>query len=420
MASPRYRPAVLLAVLLSGIFIASLIASTNATESATAVANANPSASFLNGTTTTNTTATNTTTGSGTSTNNGNNNNTSNAGGNSENNGNNGNNGNRGIAPGSMGSAWGNPYLLAKIKGLKDAADKAEADRKAVQVVADEATANYTKVKVVFDAIDADFQNATNDLNTKRAQLEAKKAAAEMARQNLLQAKKVVADEQSYQDDLDGDAQEAEVEVLGAAQDFADAQARANTTTMLVAEQIKICTEATNDARMAARLAAKLKTPEAQAAYLDAYNIKVASDRIMAAVNKQANRSLERVTERNQTVHANLNDKAQTKSKADSQRVVLNKAKASANDANNFFTKNVAESKALDAAVKVAGNAVIAKQRNWTATKSQLTRVESIKKSFDAKAAAVTARADASKANMNKGVTDATTAGFTVDLTSLP
>ncbi|CAI5954991.1 unnamed protein product [Closterium sp. NIES-64] len=291
------------------------------------------------------------------------------------------------------------PYLVTKAKQLRGIADAAQADLDAANDLLQQRLAEEAPLAQKAAAADAEVTAATTELNSKRAELEAAKVEQETARQALIQAKQVSRDERSYLDDLESQAEEAIFEESEAAKDVLDAIARQNTTAVVLNEQQKIATEAYNDAVAAARSAARLQTPEAKALQTELYNVKLQADRILGAVKKQADRAVQRVSERETESEKVKKDKSETRGAADVQKAVKEKAEKDEADSNVFFTKAVGKTKNLDTAVKTAGQNYNAKVKAQRDAKLALAPKVNARAAQERVVAMRKSRADASKGN---------------------
>ncbi|CAI5517783.1 unnamed protein product [Closterium sp. Naga37s-1] len=291
------------------------------------------------------------------------------------------------------------PYLVTKAKQLRGIADAAQADLDAANALLQQRLAEEAPLAQKAAAADAEVTAATTELNSKRAELEAAKVEQETARQALIQAKQVSRDERSYFDDLESQAEEAIFEESEAAKDVLDAIARQNTTAVVLTEQQKIATEAYNDAVAAARSAARLQTPEAKALQTELYNVKLQADRILGAVKKQADRAVQRVSERETESEKVKKDKSDTHGAADVQKAVKEKAEKDEADSNVFFTKAVGKTKNLDTAVKTAGQNYNAKVKAQRDAKLALAPKVNARAAQERVVAMRKSRADASKGN---------------------
>ncbi|CAI5462403.1 unnamed protein product [Closterium sp. Yama58-4] len=216
------------------------------------------------------------------------------------------------------------------------------------------------------------------DLNGKKAALERAKQEQEVARQAKSQAKQKAKEEREYYDELEMQAQEVIFDETQAAKDIIDAQNLLETAKTSLEEQTKIAAEALAEATSAARAAARLGTPEAKAYQLEAHNVKLQSDRILVAVQKQVKDAEYRVQSRTKEHENKVQDKANTRKAADEQKVIKEKAEKDEKDSTTMYQQKIASAKAADTDVKASN--VIAQQK--------LAVQRSVKANLNAKAAA--------------------------------
>ncbi|CAI5475078.1 unnamed protein product [Closterium sp. Yama58-4] len=293
-------------------------------------------------------------------------------------------------------------YLATRAQAARKAANDADALALAAQADYNEKLKAENAAKKAVDDADADLAAAQTDLNNKKKQLDDTKAKGEKARQDTIAFKQTVRDEQEYNDELEMDAGEAENDEKEFAKDIVDAQARANLTADLLTEQNAIVKEATDDSTYYARLATKLKTPQAQADALEAQSIRAQAVRIQGALVKQAQRAVERVGKMQFEWAATNKDKADTRKKADDHKLVLNKAKKDAADAETAYNAAVVEAKNIDAAIKQQAVVVVAKTKVAKDARIPLAKASTIRAQSETKYNALKSRADSFKAAADK------------------
>ncbi|CAI5465712.1 unnamed protein product [Closterium sp. Yama58-4] len=302
-------------------------------------------------------------------------------------------------------------YIASKAKALRAQANQAKDVLDSAQAVLDARLAEERDAAKKSADADAEAEAAMADLNGKKAALERAKQEQEVVRQATIQAKQTTKEEREYYDELDQQAQEALFDEAEAAKDIIDAQNRLETTKMIMAEQTKIAAEAQAEATSAARSAAKLGTPEAKAYQLEAYNIKLQSDRILVAVQKQAANADYRVQSRT-TEHGNkVQDKGETRRAADEQKAIKEKAEKDEKDSFAMYQQKIASTKAADADVKASNAVAQQKLVAQRSAKAVLNTKVSLRASQERTVGALTTRYNSMKANADNAEADATKRG---------
>ncbi|CAI5944360.1 unnamed protein product [Closterium sp. NIES-65] len=302
-------------------------------------------------------------------------------------------------------------YIASKAKTLRAQANQAKDVLDKAQAVLDARLEEERDAAKKSADADAEADAAMADLNSKKAALERAKQEQEVVRQATIQAKQTTKEEREYYDELDQQAQEALFDEAEAAKDIVDAQNRLETTKMIMNEQTKIAAEALAEANSAARSAAKLGTPEAKAYQLEAYNIKLQSDRILVAVQKQAANAEYRVQSRTTEHGSKVQDKGETRRAADEQKAIKEKAEKDEKDSFAMYQQKIASTKAADADVK-ASNAIaqqkLAVQRS---AKAVLNSKTAVRASQERTVGALTTRFNSFKANADNAEADANKRG---------
>ncbi|CAI5973403.1 unnamed protein product [Closterium sp. NIES-64] len=293
-------------------------------------------------------------------------------------------------------------YLATRAQAVRKAASDADALALTAQAEYNEKLRAENTAKKAVDDADADLNAAQTELSNKKKQLDDTKAKGEKARQDIIKFKQTVRDEQEYNDDLEMDVGEADNDEKEFAKDIVDAQARANLTADLLTEQNAIVKEATDDSTYYARLATKLKTPQAQADALEAQSIRTQAVRIQGALVKQAQRAVERVGRMQFEWSATSKDKTETRKKADDHKVVLNKAKKDAADAETAYNSATVEAKNIDAAIRQQANVVVAKTKVAKDARIPLVKASTARAQSETKFTALKSRADGFKAAAEK------------------
>ncbi|CAI5520688.1 unnamed protein product [Closterium sp. Naga37s-1] len=302
-------------------------------------------------------------------------------------------------------------YIASKAKTLRAQANQAKVDLDKAQAVLDTRLADERDAEKKSADADAEADAAMADLNGKKAALESAKQEQEVARQAAIEAKQTTKEEREYYDELDSQAQEAVFDEAEAAKDIIDAQNRLETTRMIMTEQTKIAAEALAESTSAARSAAKLGTPEAKAYQLEAYNIKLQSDRILVAVQKQAANADYRVQSRTTEHESKVQDKGETRRAADEQKAVKEKAEKDEKDSLTMYQQKIVSTKAADTAVKASN--VIAQQKLAVqrSAKAVLNTKVALRASQEKTVGALTTRFNSMKANADNAEADATKKG---------
>ncbi|CAI7815458.1 unnamed protein product [Closterium sp. NIES-54] len=306
------------------------------------------------------------------------------------------------LAVSRFSAADAQSYMATRAQAARKAANDADALALTAQADYNEKLKAENAAKKAVDDADADLNAAQAELSNKNKQLDDTKAKGEKARQDTIKFKQTVRDEQEYNDELEMDAGEADNDEKEFAKDIVDAQARANLTADLLTEQNAIVKEASDDSTYYARLASKLKTPQAQVDALEAQSIRTQAIRIQGALAKQAQRSVERVGRMQSEWAATNKDKADTRSKADEHKVVLNKAKKDAADAETLYTSSIFEAKNIDAAIKQQAVVVVAKTKTAKDARIPLAKAATIRAQSETKFNALKSRADGFKAAADK------------------
>ncbi|CAI6003334.1 unnamed protein product [Closterium sp. NIES-64] len=310
------------------------------------------------------------------------------------------------LAVSTFSAANAQSYLATRAQAARKAANDADALALTAQADYNEKLKAENAAKKAVDDADADLSVAQTELSNRKKQLDDTKAKGEKARQDTIKFKQTVREEQEYSDELEMDAGEADNDEKEFAKDIVDAQARANLTADLLTEQNAIVKEATDDATYYARLATKLKTPQAQADALEAQSIRAQAVRIQGALVKQAQRSVERVSRMQFEWAATNKDKADTRSKADEHKAVLNKAKKDAADAEALYTSTILEAKNIDATIKQQSAVVVAKIKAAKDARIPLAKAATARAQSESKFNALKSRADSFKAAADKAEKD--------------
>ncbi|CAI5501689.1 unnamed protein product [Closterium sp. Naga37s-1] len=293
-------------------------------------------------------------------------------------------------------------YLAIRAQAARKAANDADALAQTAQADYNDKLKAENAAKKAVDDADADLNAAQTDLDNKKKKLDDTKAKGEKARQDTIQFKQTVRDEQDYDDELEMNAQETDNDEKQSKQDIVDAQARANLTADLLTEQNAIVNEASDDSTYYARLATKLKTPQAQADALEAQSIRAQAIRIQGALVKQAQRSVERVGRMQFEWAATNKDKTDTRKQADDHKVVLNKAKKDANDAEALYNATIVEAKNIDTAIKQQSLVVVAKMKAAKDARIPLAKASAARAQSETKSTSLKSRADGFKVAADK------------------